>query len=201
MDSKFWDQRYGAGADFVYGVEPNDFLREQAHRIPPGRVLCLAEGEGRNAVYLASLGYEVTGVDYSAEGLRKAERLARERGVQLTLIEADLATFDLGVDRWDGIVSIWAHTPAPIRRRLHAALTPALRVGGVLVLEAYRPEQIALGTGGPKDPSYLPTLAGLRDELAGLDLVVARAADREIHEGPFHGGASATVQVVGIRRS
>ncbi len=199
MSNPFWDERY-RGDDYAYGVEPNDFLHAEVGLIPKGPVLCLAEGEGRNAVFLASLGYQVTAVDFSTEGLRKAERLATNRGVALTLIEADLATFELGEDAWSGIVSIFAHTPAPVRQRVHAAVPRALHAGGAFVLEAYRPEQIALGTGGPKDATMTPTLAALRTELAGIDLVIARDVDREIHEGQFHGGPSATVQLVAIRR-
>jgi SAM-dependent methyltransferase len=199
MSKQMWDERYRA-AEYAYGVEVNDFLRAQAGHIPPGPVLCLAEGEGRNAVFLASRGHAVSAVDFSAEGLRKAERLAGERGVRLELIEADLATFDLGVERWSAIVSIFAHTPPEIRRRVHAAIPHALRPGGALVLEAYRPEQFALATGGPRDAAWMPTLADLRTELGGLDLVLAQESDREIHEGRLHSGPSATVQLVGTRR-
>lgn len=195
-----WDERY-ADAAYKYGTEPNDLVRDEVSRIPPGRVLCLAEGEGRNAVFLASRGYEVTAVDYSRVGLDKAERLAHERGVRIELIEADLATFDLGSSAWNGIVSIWAHTPPEIRRRVHAAIPMALRPGGIFILEAYRPAQLALGTGGPKDVAMLPSLGDLRAELAGLELLVAREADREIHEGAGHSGPSATVQVVGRRQA
>jgi len=198
MSDTFWDDRY-RGDTYAYGTEPNDFLRAEAHRIGPGPVLCLAEGEGRNAVYLASLGHRVTAVDFSAEGLRKASRLARERGVELDLVEADLATFDLGEAAWSGIVSIFAHTPPAIRASLHARVVRALAPGGVFVLEAYRPEQLALGTGGPRDVAMMPTLAELRAELGQLELVVARDVEREIHEGPHHAGPSATVQLVGIR--
>lgn len=200
MSSQMWDERYRA-AEYAYGVEVNDFLRAEAEHIRSGPVLCLAEGEGRNAVFLALRGHAVSAVDFSAEGLRKAQRLAHERGVQLELIEADLATFDLGTERWSAIVSIFAHTPPEIRRRVHAAIPHALRPGGALVLEAYRPEQLALGTGGPRDATWMPTLADLRAELGGLDLVVARESDREVHEGRFHAGPSATVQLVGIRRA
>lgn len=198
MSNTFWDDRY-RGDTYAYGTEPNDFLRAEAHRIGVGPVLCLAEGEGRNAVFLASLGHRVTAVDFSAEGLRKAARLARDRGVEIELVEADLATFDLGETAWSGIVSIFAHTPPAIRSSLHARVVRALAPGGVLVLEAYRPEQIALGTGGPRDVAMMPTLSELRAELGGLELVVAREVEREIHEGPHHAGPSATVQVVGIR--
>ena len=199
MDRDSWNARYRDG-DYLYGTEPNDFLRAEVGRIPKGRVLCLAEGEGRNAVFLAKLGYEVTGVDFSDAGLRKAEALAKNHGVELQLIEADLATFELGTDRWEGIVSMWAHTPLAVRQRVHAAVPHALVAGGAFVLEAYRPEQIAFGTGGPKDVTMLPTVAGLQSELAGLDLVIARDANRDVREGTKHGGPSATVQVVGIRR-
>ncbi len=196
--TSFWDERY-SGDEYAYGLEPNDFLRAEAHRIPPGAVLCLAEGEGRNAVFLAGLGHQVTAIDLSREGLRKAERLAQRNGVSIEVIQADLATFDLGLDRWSGIVEIFAHVPPPVRQRLHAQIPLALRAGGCLVIEIYRPEQLALGTGGPKELSLFGSLADLRKELTPLELVVAREANREIHEGRFHDGPSATVQLVGVR--
>ncbi len=198
MKREMWDERY-AGPEYAYGIEPNEFLRDEAARIPAGPVLCLAEGEGRNAVYLASRGHAVTAVDFSRAGLAKAAQLARERGVRIELVEADLAAFDLGNDAWSGIVSIWAHTPPDVRRRIHAAVPRALRAGGVFVLEAYRPEQLAYATGGPREPARLPALADLRGELSGLELVVARDAEREVQEGRFHHGLSATVQVVAVR--
>lgn len=198
MSKHLWDERYSA-ADYIYGLEANDLVCDEAHRIPTGRVLCLAEGEGRNAVFLARRGYDVTAVDFSRVALGKAERLARERGVTIALVEADLATFDLGTEQWSGIVSIFAHTPREVRRRIHAAIPRALLPGGVLILEAYRPAQLALGTGGPRDVALLPTLAELETELAGLELVIARESDREIHEGRAHAGPSATVQVVARR--
>ncbi len=194
-----WDERY-SGEDYAYGTEANDFLRAEAHRIPPGPVLCLAEGEGRNAVFLAGLGHPVTAVDLSAEGLRKAERLAQRHGVTLELIQADLATFDLGIDRWSGIVEIFMHVPPVIRRRIHAQIPLALRAGGAFVIEIYRPAQLGNDTGGPKDAALLCSLADLREETAPLELVIAREIDREIHEGRFHTGASSTVQLVGHRR-
>ncbi|MEP6859376.1 MAG: methyltransferase domain-containing protein [Deltaproteobacteria bacterium] len=197
--TSFWDQRYGSD-EYAYGTEPNDFLRAEAHQIPPGPVLCLAEGEGRNAVFLAQRGYQVTAVDLAIEGLHKAERLARRHGVTLELVQADLATFDLGLDRWSGIVEIFAHVLPAVRTRVHAQIAQALRVGGCLVLETYRPEQLALATGGPKELALLSTLSELRAQLSPLELVIAREANREIHEGRFHDGPSATVQLVGLRR-
>lgn len=200
MDPSFWDQRFAA-ASYAYGREPNDFLRAEASRIPKGRVLCLAEGEGRNAVWLASLGFEVTAMDFSAQGLAKAAALAKERGVTVDLVQADLTDYTPEEAAWSGIVSVWAHVPRAIRRRVHGWVPRALVPGGVLVVEAYSPAQLAHGTGGPKDAELLPTLAELRDELAPLDLVVAREVERTIHEGPWHDGLSATVQIVGVKRA
>jgi SAM-dependent methyltransferase len=199
MPSQFWDERYRTDG-YAYGREPNDFLRAEAHRIPRGRVLCVAEGEGRNAVYLAGLGHTVTAVDFSAEGLRKAEQLAREQNVAITTVQADLATYEPELDAFTGIVAIFAHLPAPVRTRVHGWVARALRPGGVFILEAYTPDQIPLGTGGPRDPAMLMTLAGLKEELAPLAIDVGREVRREIEEGSFHGGPSATVQVVASKR-
>ena len=192
-----WNQRYGEPG-FAYGTEPNDFLAANAERYLPrnGEILSLAEGEGRNAVYLAGLGFRVTGVDSSAVGLDKARALAEQRGVDIHTVVADLADFDLGVGRWDGIVSIWCHTPAGLRRRLHRAVVAALRPGGVLLLEAYTPDQLAYKTGGPPAAELMMTLAAVREELAGLDFLAGEEKVREVHEGRYHDGMSAVVQVV-----
>ena len=198
MNSQFWDDRYRAD-EYAYGREPNGFLRAEAHRIPRGRVLCLAEGEGRNAVFLAGLGHEVTAVDFSAEGLRKAERLAREQHVKITTVHADLSTYEPESESLTGIVAIFAHLPPVVRKRVHAWIPRALRPGGVLILEAYTPQQLALNTGGPRDPALLMTLAELRDELSPLTIEIGREVERQIDEGSFHSGTSATVQVVAVR--
>jgi SAM-dependent methyltransferase len=195
-----WDQRFSEPG-FYYGTAPNDFLAEHAAALWPAgaAVLSLGEGEGRNAVYLAALpglGLRVTGVDGSAVGLRKAQALAAERGVAIETVVADLADFELGHDRWDGILSLWCHTPSALRRRLHRAVVEALAPGGSFLLEAYTPRQLDYRTGGPRDPDLLLTLEAARDELAGLELVVAEEKLREVHEGAHHGGMSAVVQVI-----
>lgn len=194
-----WDARY-AEPGWAFGTEPNEFLREQAHRLKPAsRVLCLAEGEGRNAVHLASLGHDVTGVDLSSVGLRKASGLAQARGVALRTQVADLATYDPGEHAWDAIVSIFAHTPGEIRIPLHRRVVVALKAGGLFLLEAYTPKQVGCGTGGPNDPAKLMTLAGLERELAGLTFEVGREIRREVIEGHRHSGISEVVQVVARR--
>ena len=190
-----WDERYSQEG-FSYGIEPNDFLVEVVGRIPMGRVLCLAEGEGRNAVYLATRGHEVLAVDQSPVGLQKAQKLAAERGVAIETQATDLALFEFEPRRYAGIVSIWGHLPPALRRVVHGKCVDALVPGGVMVLEAYTPAQVALGTGGPPDPAFCMSAATLRDELTGLDFEILVERERHVAEGKYHNGNSSVVQMV-----
>jgi len=198
MDAAFWNNRFAA-PHFIYGETPNAFVAEMAVQIPDGPVLCLAEGEGRNAVHLAALGHRVTAVDQSQAGLAKARRLAAAHGVEVETVLADLENFTIEAGFWDGIVATFAHLPPPLRRRIHAQVVAGLRSGGVFILEAYTPAQLAFDTGGPKSPELLMTLAGLRDELAGLELMIGREIEREVVEGDGHTGRGAVVQILARR--
>lgn len=190
-----WDERY-ATPGYVYGTEPNDFLASVAARIPRGRVLSIADGEGRNGVYLATLGHDVTSVDASSVGLAKAERLAATRGVHITTVVADLAEYVIAPGAWEGIVSIFCHLPRPLRQQLHAQVVRGLAPGGLFVLEAYSVDQLRHKTGGPSSAELLLTLDAARAELAGLELIHAVELERQVQEGLFHDGLSAVVQVV-----
>lgn len=191
---EFWNHRYGLPG-WAYGTEPNDFLLEVAPTLE-GPVLCLGEGEGRNAVFLAQRGLEVTAIDLSPRALEKAQQLASERGVRITTQEADLADFPLGEGQWGAIVSIWCHLPPWLRQRVHREVVRALRPGGRFVLEAYTPEQLALDTGGPKSLDLLYAPGDLRADLQGLVLDRFEAREREVNEGEWHRGKSAVVQVI-----
>ena len=193
-----WQARYDTD-EYLYGTEPNDFLRESVPDLTPGTALCLADGEGRNGVYLATLGHQVTSVDLTPAGMAKAGRLAADRGVELTTVVADLADHDLGVEQWDLVVSIFAHLPPPVRSRVHGSLATALRPGGRLVLEAYTPDQIGRGTGGPPVPELTMTLDGLRRELSGLTIIHGAELVRTVIEGAGHTGEAAVVQVIATR--
>jgi SAM-dependent methyltransferase len=195
----FWDQRY-AEAGWAYGTEPNDFVRECAERIPPGRVLCLGEGQGRNAVFLASRGFDVTAMDQSRMGLARAEALAAELGVRLTTITAALEEFMIEPLAFSAIVSVFVHPPLILRRDVHQRVMNGLAVGGCYVFEAYAPEQVHYQTGGPKDPELLGSLATLREELFKLDFEVAREVVRDVTEGRYHTGLAASVQILARRR-
>lgn len=194
-----WEQRYAID-DYLFGTEPNEFLRDHTDQLPKGRVLCLAEGEGRNAVFLAGLGYDVSSVDLTEGGVAKTRRLAAARQVTVDAAVGDLAQTDLGRGRWNAIVSIFAHMPPKVRGNLHRRVVAALAPGGVFLLEAYTPDQIGRGTGGPSLPEMTMTLAGLRDELVGLEFLHAQELEREIVEGPGHTGVGSVVQVIARHR-
>jgi SAM-dependent methyltransferase len=190
-----WDARYSEPG-FAYGTEPNDFLVHVADRIPRGPVLCIGEGEGRNAVFLASRGFEVTALDSSRVGLAKAEALARERGVTITTLAADVTSLPIPPETWSGIVSLWLHLPAGVRVPLHRACVAGLSPGGVFVLEAYTPRQLEFRTGGPETLERMATLEALRAELSGLVFEIGRELVREVREGRYHDGLGAVVQVL-----
>jgi len=200
MSSQFWDERYAAD-ELVYGSAPNDFLAQQAHRFPKaGRALDVGAGEGRNALFLASLGLDVLAVDQSAVGMQKAQRLARERGLSLRTQAADLNDFQAEPNSFDVISSIFVHLPAALRAKVHKNVITWLKPGGVFVLEAYAPDQLHRDTGGPKDPLLLAPLQTLLSELAGLTIEHQAALVRNVGEGRYHSGEASVVQVVARRR-
>jgi len=194
----WWDERYSEKG-FAYGTEPNDFLVTVADQIPGKRVLSVAEGEGRNAVFLARRGFDVTAVDSSRVGLEKARQLAAEQGLQLETIVADLSTYDPGIDQWDAVVSIFCHLPAPVRKQLHKKIIAALKTGGILALEAYHPRQLEFATGGPQSAELMPTLDDLHSELEGLRFIIGHEIEREVIEGKYHFGQAAVIQVLAVK--
>jgi SAM-dependent methyltransferase len=195
---RMWDERYGSD-DYAYGRDPNTFIEEVEPGLPPGRFLCLGAGEGRNAVFLAGTGRRVTAVDASAVGLAKARRLAGERGAEVETVQADLREFEMGEGCWDGIVAVFLHLPPALRAHVLAGVGRALGPGGVFVAELYTPAQLRHGTGGPRTEELLVSLEDLTRELPGLEVVVGREVEREIHEGLHHHGTSAVVQFLARR--
>ncbi|MBO1923566.1 class I SAM-dependent methyltransferase [Thiomicrorhabdus sp. 6S3-12] len=196
-----WDKRYSS-EEYQYGTEANDFLKQSVHHLPQtgtGKILCLGEGEGRNAVFLAEQGFDVTAVDASEIGLQKALALAESRGVRISTQVADLANYDLGTNRWDGIISIFCHLPEALRLNLHQKVALALKPQGVFILEAYRPEQLLFATGGPPQVELMMTLEGLKNELADLEHRHLCELEREVNEGVLHNGMAAVVQLIATK--
>lgn len=201
MDPRtFWNERFSS-TDFAYGTAPNAFLAEHFRAFPTkGELLSLGEGEGRNAVFLAEQGFQVTAIDLSSHGLKKAQALAAERGVSLTTIEADLDTFDLGQARWDGVYNIFCHLPPELRTRLYARIRQALRPGGVFLTEQYAKDQLQYQSGGPKDERMLVSLEELQEAFSGFELRDAAWETTTLNEGPLHQGLASVIRFI-VRRS
>ncbi|MDA0239751.1 MAG: methyltransferase domain-containing protein [Proteobacteria bacterium] len=195
LHNNTFDDRY-SGEEYAYGKSPNEFLVSAARHIPSGPVLCLADGEGRNSVWLATQGYDVTAVDLSSKGTEKTLRLAKENHVSVQAIHADLAEFDIGIERWAGIVSIFAHMPPDLRADVHRRCVAGLAPQGVFVLEAYTPDQLQYKTGGPPVAAQMMSLKLLETELAGLVVMHGQELVRTVREGKFHHGDGAVVQFI-----
>ena len=199
-----WDERY-ATEEYAYGTEPNEFLRENVAlwKLPPdAKCLLVADGEGRNGVFLAEQGYSVLSMDASEVGLKKAKTLAAQRHVSIETVLADLTDFPFGSSQWDCIVGIFCHVPPVARTRMLEQIPDALVPNGVFALECYTPEQIGKGTGGPPTPDMMYSSAMLEEAFRGK-LVVERnqELDRDVVEGVYHTGPASVVQFVGRRPS
>ena len=196
---KMWDERFELPG-YYYGTEPNDFLRENSKVFKPkGKILCLAEGEGRNAVFLAGQGFDVTAVDGSQAGMVKMRELAQERKVSVAEVVSDLADFDFGTDRWDGIVAIWCHLPKELLTRVLKNASKSLTLGGSILIEAYTPKQLEYKTGGPHSVDLLNQLHEFQRDLKGLKQIHGIELERDIYEGKGHTGRSAVVQFIARR--
>ena len=193
-----WDEQYTSD-DFVYGSVPNSFLASNA-KILTGPVLSLAEGEGRNAVFLASLGLDVLAVDGSEAGLDKANKLASSRDLSIRTEVADLATYEPPENSFGSVVSISAHLPSLIRKRLHRLVERCLKPGGIMLLEAYTLAQLARNTGGPKDPDLLMACRELETEFPNFELILSREIERKVIEGKFHTGLASVVQFIARKK-
>lgn len=195
-----WNRRF-EGEDFLFGTEPNAWLREHAGAFPRGgRVLCVADGEGRNSVWLAKQGHVVEAFDIAEAGVAKARAFAAREGVRVDFQVADCDGYAWQDAAWDGIAAIFIQFADPaLRTRLFARMVDALKPGGVLVLQGYTPKQLEYRTGGPPILAHLYTAAMLREAFAALDIVELRDYEAELHEGSGHHGRSALVGLVARR--
>jgi cyclopropane fatty-acyl-phospholipid synthase-like methyltransferase len=193
-----WEARFAAPG-YLFGTAPNGFLKSKAHLLKPGtKALSIADGEGRNGVFLAEQGLDVLAVDFSPSALAKARRLANERGVGLRTEQADLLTWAWPVGAFDVVVAIFIQFLSPAQRdKAFAAIERALRPGGLLLLQGYRPKQIEYKTGGPSEVENLYTRALLEDSFADFSSLEIEEHDSLIQEGCGHGGMSALIDLVG----
>lgn len=196
-----WNRRFGTDG-FLFGTEPNAWLREHAAAIPAGgRVLCVADGEGRNSVWLAGQGWQVDAFDIAEVGVRKAQALARDAGVAVNFEVADVDGWAWPQAAYDGVAAIFVQFADPaLRTRLFTRMVDALKRGGVLLLQGYTPKQLEYRTGGPGQLSHLYTEALLRDAFGGLEILTLREVEAELAEGTGHHGRSALIGLVARKR-
>jgi ubiquinone/menaquinone biosynthesis C-methylase UbiE len=179
VNREHWDERYGT-EELIWKAEPNRFLVEELDALAPGRALEVACGEGRNAVWLASKGWRVTGADFSRAGLAKAQRLATGRGVEVTWVEADVVEWRPPTASFDLVVVMYLHLPAEQRRQALAHATAALAPGGVLLVVGHDTSNLLKGTGGPQDPAVLFTPEEIVEDLSGLQIERAEQVKRTV---------------------
>ncbi len=200
--AKAWDDRFSQ-VDWMYGREPNQFLASLKGKLPSsGSALAVGDGEGRNGVWLARQGLDVTAVDASAVGLAKGKRLAADHGVQALYhtVEEDLQNWAWPHEHYDLVAAIFIHYPSALRKAMHDRYVAALKPGGLLVMECFEKRQLANGTGGPRDLDLLYDLNELKQDFAGLELELAQDLDQDLSEGDFHKGQSALIRIVGRKK-
>jgi cyclopropane fatty-acyl-phospholipid synthase-like methyltransferase len=199
-DFEHWQERF-AGDEYRFGTEPNAFLKSQAHRLRKGQTaLALADGEGRNGVFLAEQGLDVLSLDFSSNAQVKARKLAAARGVSMRVEQADVINWNYPPDAFDVVAAIFFQFASPAdRAKIFAGIKRTLKPGGLLLLEGYRPKQLEYKTGGPSKVENLYTRELMEKAFGDFASLDIREYDAEIHEGAGHGGMSALIDVVGVK--
>ena len=199
-----WNERYRSD-EFAYGIEPNNYLREQLMKLEPGSILFPAEGEGRNAVFAASLGWKVSAFDISSEGKNKALALAEKNKVTINYQVGELETLDLLPASFDAIALIYAHFPANIKSAYHRSLDKYLRKDGIIIFEAFSKKHLEFVTknenvGGTKDIDMLFSIDELKADFPAYEIIELEEKEIELHEGLFHNGKGSVIRFVGRKK-
>ncbi|MUU77466.1 class I SAM-dependent methyltransferase [Winogradskyella endarachnes] len=193
----FWNERY-ANEEFAYGTEPNAFFKQQLDKLKPGKLLLPAEGEGRNAVYAAAQGWEVTAFDMSKKGKEKALKLAKLNDVKITYQVIGAEEFKTD-EEFDVIGLSFVHLPIEIREQAHQHLLQFLKVGGTIIFEGFAKGQLGNTSGGPKNAAMLFSIEEVKNEFADLDFKILEEKTIELSEGDYHKGKAQVVRFVGVK--
>ncbi len=199
-----WNDRYSK-EEFAYGEQPNNYLKEQLQNLTPGTILFAAEGEGRNAVFAAKLGWAVSAFDISTEGKNKALKLAAANNVTIDYRVGELQNLNFTPGHFDAVALIYAHFPAAIKSDLHKALDQLLRKGGVVIFEAFSKNHLAYlakneRIGGPKEIEMLFSVEEIKSDFANYEVVELEEKEIELNEGVFHNGLGSVIRFVGIKK-
>lgn len=199
-----WNERYSNEA-YAYGLEPNDFLKQELEKISPAKILFPAEGEGRNALFAASLGWEVSAFDIAQEGKNKAMKLAQERGLSIDYQVGNLTELNYTPAQFDAIALVYAHFPAAIKSELHKALSNLLKPGGIIIFEAFSKSHLDYiakneKVGGPKELDMLFSIEEIQNDFNNYEVVLLEEKEIELQEGLFHNGTGSVIRFVGRKK-
>lgn len=202
--TKRWDERY-ANDEFAYGEEPNQYLKEQLKSLKAGKILFAAEGEGRNAVFAAKLGWEVSAFDISTEGQRKALQLAEKNNVVIDYKIGELETLGYQNEQFDAIALIYAHFPADIKSKIHNELDKYLVKDGIIIFEAFSKNHLDYlakneKVGGPKDIDSLFSIDEIKADFNNYDIVELEEKEIHLNEGLYHNGQGSVIRFIGRKR-
>lgn len=201
---KFWDERYSS-AEFAYGEEPNEYFKAQLSKLEPGKILLPGDGEGRNGVYAAKLGWEVESFDISSEGKMKADKFAEEHGLAINYQVGGLEDLSYESNYFDAIALVFTHFNPVIRANYRKKFIELLKPGGNIILESFSTKHLAYSAenpkaGGPKDVNLLTTLKQIEKEFAGLDIIELYQTEAVFNEGAFHLGKGDVVRFLGRKK-
>lgn len=196
-----WNERFSR-PEFVYGEEPNEYFREQISKLPAGKLLLPAEGEGRNGVYAARSGWQVSAFDISEQGRLKARKLAEKNNVTLDYQVGQVTGLGYHAGQFDAMALIYAHFPAAIRSGMHQTLNTYVRSGGVVIFEAFSKNHLQYNSnnervGGPKEPDMLFSKEELRSDFQDYEVIELEEKIVHLDEGPFHSGTGSVIRFVG----
>ncbi len=200
MEDNFWNKRY-AEPEYAYGKEPNTYFKQVIDGLKPGKILLPGEGEGRNAVYAAIKGWEVTAIDQSEEGRSKALKLAAENNVDIEYIVSPFEEYIFSETKYGAIALIYIHLNPTLRESLHRTIIKSLKNQGTLIIEAFNKSQINNVSGGPKNIEDLYSTEELENDFAGLNLQAINISEQQIHlaEGPYHTGIADIIRLIATK--
>lgn len=191
---QMWDQRYASEA-YIYGTEPNDWFAEKLNIMKPGKLLLPGEGEGRNAVWAASAGWDVTAFDQSPEAMKKATQLATEKEVKINYLVKDIRCFRAEENTFDAIGLIYVHMPSEYRAKVHEELIKMIKPGGCMIFEAFSKAQLANNSGGPKDINLLYDPSEVREDFKSLKILEFQDIRIHLEEGQLHHGIAEVIRL------
>lgn len=199
MGKEHWDERFSQ-QHYMYGKEPNAFIKEKGPLLDKGHVLAIAEGEGRNAVYLATLGHDVTAWDYSIEGLKKTEQLAKECKVNVKIECVDLTEAPWQEEEWDHVICVFGHFDPQLRSETLTQIEKAVKKGGSFLCEVYSTAQLEYQTGGPRNEAMLYRPEEFLTIFQNWDIQHFFLGEVEREEGVLHKGKSHVIQFYGVKK-